>query len=258
MCSGSNKIDFRELFSNPGKMVVIFGKSGSGKSTIIKSILHKCNDLFTHAYVIQGSEPSTDNVYINVVWPDDITVVNTKDKKSIESAKTEMLQNINKLRDLNLIIEDSNKKSNKNIIKPMHAVYIFDDLTSYTKHFGDLQGKLRHTPTTMIFLLHSVVDIDKTFRSNINCYMININFELSQLGQTFPKLNEDFNLLKSKHGKNNRLFCVYNVDMNNSSYVYIEPDELEELKKTGYSIVFHKSSKQRSCLRKMLMELVDK
>lgn len=258
MCSGGNKLDYRELFSKPGKMVVIFGKSGSGKSTIVKDILYKCNDIFTHSYVIQGSEPSKDNVYIDVVWPEDITVIDSKDKKkSIQSANLEMNQTIVKLRELNTIIEDTNLKNGKEIVKPMHAVFIFDDLTSCTKSFGELQGKLRHTPSTFIFLLHSVVDIDKTFRSNINCYLININFELSQLGTTFPKLYDDFNVLKNKNAKNNRLFCAYDVDQNKTYYTYVEPSEVEKLKTIGYYITFCKSSKQRKALKKTLISLID-
>ena len=251
-----NKLIYKDAFKKPGNIIALFGNSGCGKTTMLKHIIRENSETFTNVYIYQGSQPNEDNVYTDIAWPDDITVVNNdvdKKKDVIDNIKKEMDDIINFVTRINSEITDSNKKNPKNTKKLMHILFIFDDLTKESNKFNDYLGKLRHCPVTMILLLHNATNIDKTFRAAITYFIINVNFELNQLGETFPRLKENLGQLR-KNKTDNRLFLAYDVENNKSYFSMVEREDFEKLKKDPYT-VFKRHSKQRQYLEKYLKEL---
>lgn len=251
------KINYKKCFEKPGNIVGIFGKSGSGKTTTLKHLIQETEDIFTHIFIYQGSEPAEDNLYIDIAWPDDIYVLNNdgeSKKNAIESIKKEMDDIINHVTKINLEIEDGNKKNPNNKKKLMHILFIFDDLTKESNKFNDYLGKLRHSPVTMILLLHSSTNIDKTFRSAITLFIIHVNFELNQLADSVPELKDRFGQLRKNKNGNDRLFLVYNAERCVSYFSLVEEENMKRLLETPYT-VFNRHSKQRDYLIKYLKDL---
>lgn len=251
-----NKINFKTCFEKPGNIVAIFGKSGSGKTTTLKHLIKETGDTFSHVFIYQGSQPADDNLYIDVAWPDDINVVsNDSDTKkgTIDNIKKEMDDIINYITKLNIEINDENKKNPNNKKKLMHILFIFDDLTKETNNFKEYLGKLRHSPVTMILLLHSATNIDKSFRSFITYFIVNVNFELNQLTESVPGIKEQFGQLR-KNKTDDRLFLVYDAEHNKPYYSLVEEDDYKKLMNDPYT-VFTRHSKQRDYLIKYLKDL---
>lgn len=251
-----DKINFKNCFRKPGNIVAIFGNSGCGKTTLLKHIINENEDVFTHVFIYQGSQPNEDNLYIDIAWPDDITVVsndNNKKKDVIDNIKKEMDDITNYITKLNLEITDENKKNPKNTRRLMHVLFIFDDLTKESNKFNDYLGKLRHSPVTMVLLLHNATNIDKTFRAAITYFIINVNFELNQLTETVPRLKEYLGQLV-KNKTDNRLFLVFDVEKSIPYFALVEKDDYLKLCNNPYS-VFKRNSKQRNYLVRFLKNL---
>lgn len=249
-----NAASVNDIFSGQCRLITLFGRSGSGKTTLMKRLIKESIDIFSHVFIFQGSKPSEDNVYTDVIWPDNINVVNMSDPKTgIENLK----QEINSLADFGLALNKS--IVNRNKINPSEAdplvnfLIVVDDLTDNTNKIKDMVGKIRHSPVTIVLLLQKATHIDKSFRSGVDMYMINVNFELHLLAEESEKMKQDF--AKMVEIKNSdRLFFVYNAHINKSYFIEVNETQLLALKNDVPSVYFQ-NSKQRKYLVKYLKEI---
>lgn len=249
-----NSANVSDIFSGQCRLITLFGRSGSGKTTLMKRLIKESRDIFSHVFIFQGSKPSEDNVYTDVTWPDNISVLNMSDTKTgIENLK----QEINALAEfgsnINKSIIDKNK-INQNTKDPLlHFLIVIDDLTDNTNKIKDMVGKIRHNPITIVLLLQKATHIDKSFRSGVDMYIINVNFELHLLADESDKMKQDF--MKMVDMKtNDRLFFVYNTHSNKSNFIEVNETQLLDLK-NDTPPVFFQNSKQRHYMVKYLKEI---
>lgn len=250
-----NELDFKDIFDDKGKMVAIYGKSGSGKTTLMKHIIRETRDIYTHVFLFQGSKPSIDNVYIDCVWPDNIRIISVGEKNAVQALQNELKSITEFATTHNAVIVDENKRNNTSNPK-INVLVVIDDFVTKANQIKDMLGTARHSPLTCVLLLHSSTNIDKTYRSFIDVFMINIQFELHLLESVSPKLSDDFQQCKTLGSASQRMFYVYTPHNNTSSYVEVNASQLKEMK-TGIPTTVYYSSKQRSYLVKFLKSLAE-
>lgn len=255
-------INFAEIFDQEGRVLTILGKSGSGKTTLLKYILSKTNKCFRYVFLLQGSRPYKDNIYTDYIWPENIHYI---DVTTMDKKLTTMVSDIKKYSDniiqKNLDIDDQ-KKNNPNIyLEPIKTLFIFDDLSEYTKVFSSLCNVMRHSNISFIFLCHNVTNMDKTFRTKISHFLVNVAFDLGQIGEEqFQKngdKNKEFKALQNSfltHEKNKVFLLIDTLKpTNNKKYIDLTLDDIKEIEES-YPL-FYNGSKQRKQIKNVLTNL---
>lgn len=264
----NKEMDFKKIFeevSSNNVSMAILGPSGCGKTTLLKYILSQASTHINNIFVVQGSVPSKDNIYIDCVWPDDIFYYTKGEgKKDMSGA---LLKHLNELMvyqsEINQSIENFNRKEQKNQtnFKPyptLNTLIIFDDMRQDTNKFYDMINVSRHSNIATIFLIHADTDMKPAFRKNISHFIVSIGTDLNQFADTGKEFVDNFNLIKNDTQRpKTKAFLGYDKVNKTTHFVQVTADEKKLLEKNFKYSVFTHASKQREEFVKSLQKIAN-
>lgn len=208
-----NKWELENLTKSNFFILSIIAASGKGKTTLLKYLLKNFPKCFDIVHIFCGSKPSIENNYNDVVPPDCIHSIELTNKQ-FSSDFVSQLENYAKfVTDLNLKIEDENKKNNTQENKRIRTLFVFDDLGSETKILNDMISKCRHAEISIIMLVHREKHLSKPIREGSTHVFSHVATTLTE-DLIDKNIVSSYNIQRNKFLQNNknRVFFFYTME----------------------------------------------
>lgn len=245
-------------------MIAILGDSNTGKTTLAKHIILKSKNMFDMIFLLQGSTPSSDNLYHDFVWPCDMTFNKPTDYDT-KSRTATIKKYVKDLTLLSLELTKINgdiaelKKTNPDA-SPIKTLFLIDDIGNDLKNFSNIGNVARHSKISIIFLIHKETDLDKETREKITHYFISSKSPnpikiIKDVFSMDVKLYEEKKMHLINSDMDKRFFLVCTKTNTNILYFCLDNDDFENLKKESQCNLLKRFSKERRLFINALKKL---